>query len=673
MTARDITTDDLRAADLLAGLMRQFLAPPPRIDTAAWAAQYRHIAKGPERGLWRNERTPYLVEPMQAASSHTPYERVVLWFATQLGKSEVLYNSVMQRIHTDPQDMMMVQPTLQDAQDHSAQRFLPTIMQTPAMHGKVAVRKSRDESTSWRSRSIQGGFTVFFGGANSAASLASKPLGFAVADEVDKWPADVDNEGPPLGLLEERMSNFSRRKLIIASTCSIKGQSLIEREYLASDQRRYHVPCPHCGELQILEWGTKTDYGLKWLKTESGQARPDTAVYICRHCGSAIEEHKKEFMLSNGIWIPQAPGAGMGKRAGFWLNKLYSPLGWKGWPSLVEEWEEVQVEKKKGNSAPLKKFLNSSLAETWEETGSGGDAKALAARAEEYPLGIVPRGGLMLSMGVDTQPDRLEARVWAFGRGEESWLVARHVIYGDPNLDENTEGSPWTRLTEIRATPVVHASGAQMLIEATCIDTGGHNTHAVYAYCRNHERANVLAIKGASSYGKAVLGKPSLIDVSWRGKTQARSLKLWPIGTDTAKHLLYGRMRVTQVGPGYIHTPKGLELTDEYEQMTAARLMPVVVQGRASMRWITPHGHREEAGDCMVYAYAGACHLGIQTYREPGWQRREAKFAPREPDLFNRTDSAEPEIKPIAVQTPPAAPRQNLQQRPHLQSPPRIW
>ena len=263
MTARDIPTDELRAIALIDGLLAQFLAPPPRIDTAEWAARYRHIAKGPERGPWRNERTPYLVEPMQCASSHTPYERVVLWFATQLGKSEVLYNSVMQRIHTDPQDMMMVQPTLQDAQDHSAQRFLPTIMQTPAMHGKVAVRKSRDESTSWRRRSIQGGFTVFFGGANSASSLASKPLGFAVADEVDKWPADVDNEGPPLGLLEERMSNFARRKLIIASTCNIKGQSTIEREYLASDQRQYHVPCPHCGEAQVLLWGAKTDWGIK--------------------------------------------------------------------------------------------------------------------------------------------------------------------------------------------------------------------------------------------------------------------------------------------------------------------------------------------------------------------------------------------------------------------------
>lgn len=642
-TAPEPTQDQIRAVELVAQLMRQYMAPPPRIDTAQWAAQYRHIAKGPERGPWRNERTPYLVEPMQAASAHTPYERVVLWFATQMGKSEVLYNAVMQRIHTDPQDMMMVQPTLQDAQDHSAQRFLPTILQTPVMHGKVAVRKSRDESTSWRSRSIQGGFTVFFGGANSAASLASKPLGFAVADEVDKWPADVDNEGPPLNLLEERMSNFSRRKLIIASTCNIKGQSIIEAEYLASDQRKYHIPCPHCSETQVLLWGTNQDWGLKWLKTESGRARPETAVYICRHCGAAIEEHRKDSMLQNGIWLPDAPGAGMGKRAGFWLNKLYSPLGWKSWPSLVESWEKAQDQKRIGNSAPLKTFLNSTLAETWEETGSGGDSKALAARAEDYDLGTVPRGGLMLTMGVDTQPDRLEARVWAFGRGEESWLVARHIIYGDPNLDEGTEGSPWTRLTEIRRTPIMHTSGAQMIIEATCIDTGGHNTHAVYAYCRNHATASVLAIKGSNQANKPVLGKPSLIDVTWRGKTQTRSLKLWLVGTDTAKHLLYGRMRLTNAGPGYIHTPKALLQTDEYEQMTAARLMPVVVQGKQALRWITPHGHREEAGDCMVYAYAAACHLGIQTYREPGWARREAKYCPTEPDLFSaKTDTSQP-------------------------------
>lgn len=639
MTARDLPDDFMRAGELIAGVERQFFAPPPLVSVAEWAARYRHIAKGPERGLWRNERTPYLVEPMECASSHTPYERVVLWFATQLGKSEVLYNSVMQRIDTDPQDMMMVQPTLQDAQDHSAQRFLPTVLQSPAMLGKVAMRKSRDESTSWRSRSIQGGFTVFFAGANSAASLASKPLGFAVADEVDKWPADVDNEGPPLGLLEERMSNFSRRKLIIASTCSIKGQSTIESEYLASDRRRFHVPCPHCGEAQVLLWGATENWGIKWLKTPAGLARPETAVYICRHCGAAIEEHHKDSMLRGGVWVAEAPGAGMGKRAGFWLNKLYSPLGWKAWSALVEEWEIAQAKKRHGDSSPLKKFLNSSLAETWEEKGSGADSKALAARAETYELGVVPRGGLMLTMGVDTQPDRLEARIWAWGRGEESWLVGRYVIYGDPNLDENTEGSPWTRLTEIRRTPLLNAGGAQMLVEATCIDTGGHNTHAVYAYCRAHAHAHVLAIKGASQYGKPIIGRPSAVDVSWRGSSMPNGVKLWPIGTDTAKHLLYGRMKITTVGPGYIHVPKVLVDTDEFEQMTAARLMPVVVQGKAAMRWITPAGKREEASDCLVYAYAAACHLGIQTFRELSWERRAQKFEPAV-DLFSAPAAA---------------------------------
>lgn len=640
MSARDLPDDEARAIELLARVKSKFLAPPPRVDVAEWAARYRHVAKGSERGRWRNERTPYLVEPMQCASSFSPFERVVLQFATQLGKTEVLYNSVMQRIHTEPQDLMMVQPTLQDAQDHSGQRFLPTIQQTPAMLGLVATHRSRDESSSWRARSIQGGFAVFFGGANSASSLASKPIGMAVADEVDKWPADVDNQGPPLALLEERMSNFNRRKLIIASTPTIKGASTIEAEYLASDRRQYHVPCPHCGERQVLVWGKRDDggdngYGLQWQRTATGAAMPETAVYICRHCAAAIEEHHKTAMLADGIWIPQAPGAGRGKRAGFHLNKLYSPLGWRSWASLVEKWDQAQLKRKAGDSAPLKEFINSSLAETWEEKGSGADADSLRSRAEDYPLGKIPRGALMVTMGVDTQPDRLEARVWAFGRGEESWLVDRHIIYGDPNLEEGTDGSPWNRLTEIRRTPIVHASGAQVLIEATGIDTGGHNTHAVYHYCRHHARSHVLALKGASQYGKPVLGRPSTIDVSYRGKTLPRSLKLWPVGTDTAKHLLYGRMRLTSAGHGYVHVPKELSDTDEFEQMTACRLLPAVVQGKHVMRWITPAGKREEGGDGMVYAYAVACYLGIQQYREPSWARREDRIAPRAPDLFN--------------------------------------
>jgi phage terminase large subunit GpA-like protein len=207
-----------------------------------------------------------------------------------------------------------------------------------------------------------------------------------------------------------------------------------------------------------------------------------------------------------------------------------------------------------------------------------------------------------------------------------------------------------------------------MPIEATGIDSGGHNTHAVYAYCRAHAHAGVLAVKGASQYGRPVLGRPSQVDVNWRGATQRGGVKLWPVGTDTAKHLLYGRMRITQAGPGYVHVPKALIVTDEFEQMTAARLLPVVVQGKASMRWITPQGHREEGGDCMVYAYAAACYLGIQTYRDTGWARREAKFQPSV-DLFSAPAAmSDPVIAPPITTTTPATRRS-----PPRAAQPRYW
>jgi phage terminase large subunit GpA-like protein len=173
-----------------------------------------------------------------------------------------------------------------------------------------------------------------------------------------------------------------------------------------------------------------------------------------------------------------------------------------------------------------------------------------------------------------------------------------------------------------------------MLIEAVAIDTG-YNAEAVYAYCRAHAAAHVLAVKGASIGNKPVIGKPTSIDVTWRGKTMHRSLKLWPIGTDTAKHLIYGRLRLAQPGPGYIHLPAALKTTDEFEQLTAERLATKYIKGHPKLEWIKPAGKRNEALDCAVYAYAAACYLGIQTLREHGWARREDRYCPRSPDLFS--------------------------------------
>lgn len=630
MGARDFPLFDPEM--LVAGAAAEFLAPPRIMRCAEWANEYRHIVKGPERGPWRTSRTPYLLEPMNCTDPESPVQRVVMQFATQLGKSEVLYNAVFKRIHLDPVDMMMVQPTLQDAKDHSRQRFAPTARKMPEVHDRLPDLRSRDETNTWQTKELRGGATLFFAGANSARSLASKPLGFAVCDEIDGYPLDVDGEGEPLALVWERMSNFPTRKLLLCSTPTLRDFSRIESEYIASDRRRYWVPCPHCGAEQVLVWGAESERGIKWLKTPGGVARPETAVYICSDCGAAIEERHKTDMLAAGRWVAEQPGAQRGLVAGFHLNKLYSPLGWKSWAMLVEDWVKAQDAARAGDVSRLKTFVNTSLAETWEEQGDRVASHELQRRASGFPLRQVQESMYVCTLGVDTQGDRLEVYLWAWGRGLERQLVDRQVIYGDPTIAESMPGSPWAALTEYRRTPVLHVSGKQAPILAGFIDSGGHATQAVYAYARAHQHAHIFAVKGASIAGKAILGKPSDQDVNWLGNRVKRGVKLWPIGTDTAKAEIYGRLRITEPGPGYVHISR-LQPAEVFEQLTAERLVTRYIKGHAKLEWVKPAGKRNEALDCAVYALAAAHYVGIDRWKEGDWAKWQGRVAER--DLFD--------------------------------------
>lgn len=624
----------LDAAMLVAELLREFLEPPRSMRCSAWADEFREIAKGPEKGRWRTSRTPYLREPMDCTDPENPVQKVVMQFATQLGKSEVLYNALFKRIHLDPVDMMMVQPTLQDSKDHSRQRFAPTARQMPQVAARLPDMRSRDETNTWQTKEIRGGATMFFAGANSARSLASKPLGFAVCDEVDGYPLDVDGEGDPLALVWERMSNFPTRKLLLCSTPTLRDFSRIEAEYLTSDRRRYWVPCPHCGEHQLLVWGADSEHGIKWLKTASGAPRAETAVYVCMHCAAAIEERSKAQMLHDGQWRPDAPGAQRGLVAGFHLNKLHSPVGWKSWAMLVEDWVKAQDAARAGDVSRLKTFVNTSLAETWEEQGDRVASHELQRRAGNIALRTVHASCYVCTLGVDTQGDRLEAYIWAWGRGLERQLVDRQVIYGDPAIPETETGSPWAALTEYSRTPVLHAaSGKPAPVLATFIDSGGHHTQAVYAYARDHRHANVFPIKGHSVPGRAILGKPSDQDINTHGRRLKRGVKLWPLGVDTAKAEIYGRLRIGEPGPGYVHLSRHLP-GEVFEQLTSERLVTRYIKGHARLEWVKPNGKRNEALDCAVYALAAAHYVGIDRWKEGDWTKWARRVAER--DLFDQ-------------------------------------
>ena len=545
------TEDEARAESLAAQLFAEFMRPPAAVTVSQWADAHRMLSgkASSEPGPWRTDRTPYLRQIMDDLSARSSVQEVVVMFAAQLGKSECGMNWLGYIIDNEPGPVMVVQPTTDMAKRFSRQRIAPMLEETPALRRKVRENRSRDDANTTLMKDFAGGVLVV-SGANSAASLRSMPVRYLFLDEIDAYPLDVDGEGDPVALAEKRTSTFARRKVLKVSTPTTKDFSRIEAAYLATNACRYWVPCPHCGEHQVLEWGAQTPHGLRWSKLPDGAPDLSTVHYVCAHCGAAIEEHHKPAMLAAGEWRASKEAARPGRMTGYHLNALYAPLGWISWADLVAQWHEATLAAKQGDVSKLKTFTNTVLAETWEEQGDKVAGHELARRAEDYPLGTVPHGGLLLTMGVDVQADRIEYRVWAWGRGQESWLVQRELIYGDPAIEEGLPGSVWTQLTERRRTPLLHASGSQLLVAACAIDTGGHHTQQVYAYVRAHQHANVLAVKGSSARGTAVLRKPTDVEVTWRGQRIQRGLKLWLVGTDIVKGLIYGRLRQSVPCPG---------------------------------------------------------------------------------------------------------------------------
>ena len=500
-----------------------------------------------EPGRWRTSRTPYLKAIMDCLSPTSPVERVVFMKAAQLGATEMGSNWIGYVIHHAPGPMMAVWPTVEMAKRNSKQRIDPLIEESSALAELIAPARSRDSGNTILAKEFRGGVLVMTG-ANSAVGLRSMPVRYLFLDEVDGYPLDVEGEGDAISLAEARTRTFARRKIFIVSTPTISGASAIEREYEASDQRRYFVPCPHCNHPQWLRFEQ-----LRWDK-----GQPETAAYICESCDTAISEHHKTWMLERGEWRSMAQG----KTAGFHLSSLYSPVGWRSWRDIAAAWEAA-VNKESGSAAAIKTFKNTELGETWVEEGEAPDWQRLVERREDYSVGIVPLGGLLLVGAADVQKDRIEASIWAFGRGKESWLIEHRVLMGDTARD-----AVWKALAAMLAENWTHASGVAMPLARFALDTG-FATQEAYAFVRACHDARVMAVKGVRSGvmgGAALIGTPTAIDVSQGGKKLRRGIKVFTVAVGIAKLEFYNNLRKsadvgedgsTPVFPaGFVHLPK---------------------------------------------------------------------------------------------------------------------
>lgn len=578
------------------------LTPDPDHTVSTWADAHRMLSQkaSAEPGHWRTERTPYLREIMDQLSPSSPAQRVVLMAGAQIGKSETGNNWLGFVIHHAPGPMLMVQPTVDTAKRFSKQRLAPMIEETGILKERISENKSRDASNSMMAKEFQGG-VLLITGANSATGLRSMPIRYLFMDEIDAYPLDVDGEGDPIQLAEKRTTTFARRKVYMCSTPTVKDVSRIEREFLRSDQRRYFVPCIHCGHKQHLRWAQ-----LKWSGDD-----PQTAAYACEECGALIEERHKTDMLNAGEWQAMAPGDG--RTVGFHINSLYSPLGWKSWAEIVAEFLQA-----KGDAALLKTFVNTVLGETWEEEyATKLGAEDLKTRVEFYTPGVAPARSLVVTAAVDVQDNRLAVKLVGWGRDEEGWVIDHMEIYGDP-----AQQKVWQQLDEVILKPVAHELADPVKIAATAIDSGGHFTSEVYAYCRDRRQHGVFAIKGQSQRGKPPIGKPTKVDLNWKGRTIKGGAEVYPVGSDTIKSTVFARLKLNEPGAGYLHFHA--ELPDDYfQQLTAEKQITRYVKGFPVREWVKKSGARNEALDVMVYNYAALHWLYTRYNRRTCWDQWE--------------------------------------------------
>jgi phage terminase large subunit GpA-like protein len=593
--------------------------PEPDLLISEWADAYRLLPQksSAEPGPWRTDRTPYLREIMDSLSATSDVEEVVLMKGAQLGGSEVLLNALGYIIDHAPGPAMLVQPTVDLAKRFSRQRVEPLVTATPRLVGKVAAGKTRDARGSMLSKEFMGGLLVITG-ANSAVGLRSMPARWLLLDEVDGYPVDVDDEGAPIDLAEARQRTFARRKTMKVSTPTLAGISVIEHAYEASDRRLYYVPCPKCGAMQPLVFQR-----LTWTKLGLPPAK---AVYLCRACEEPIADHQKTEMLARGEWRPERPD-GDPRVRGYHLSALYSPVGWLSWGQIAEQFIKV-----KKNPQKLRVFTNTVLAETWKERGEAPEWERLYQRRETYGLGTVPRGAVFITAGADVQKDRIVVEVVAWGRGKVSWSIDYAVLPGDT---ADLASEPWRDLAAALERTFPHEDGTQLPIRMLAVDSGW-NTQTVYSWCRKYPMSRVIAIKGQEgSGGGVIVGTPSPVDITMRGRRPVYGYKVWPVWGGVAKSELYGWLRLdppedgADCAPGFCRFPQ--YDAEYFKQLTAEHLVSHKNRrGFVRLEWELIPGRENHVLDARVYARAAAAVVGIDRWKESDWAALDHAVAPRE-------------------------------------------
>jgi phage terminase large subunit GpA-like protein len=619
------------------------LVPPPDMLPSEWAEKNVRIPIGNAiPGPINFDNAPYQ-RGMLDVIKEPGVRRVDYMTGAQLGKTTVQQCITGYFIEHEPRSQILVQPTQGDVQTFLETKLRPMLDANPTIANKMAKQRGREGVNNSRIISYIGGW-LMFSWAGSPKTLRGRSAPLTQADEVDGM--DATPEGDPVELLAQRSATFGDQALSTrSSTPTVKGASRIETGYLEGDQRRYFVPCPHCGVAQYLKWpnvhwnGRKST-GIDNAEDDVGaEHEPDTAMYACEACGVLWDDGERIAAIRNAErlghgWKAAKPFTG---HASFHAPEMLSTF--RRLRDIVRSYlDKLAV-------GDLQSFVNVSLAETFEEKGDKADAGTLMARREVYAA-QVPMGGVWLGAGIDAQQDRLEVQIVAYGVGEESWRIAYYVLWGDPLAPD-----VWSELEEVLSEEFEHESGVMMRIGGACLDTGGTNsyTQTAYDWLRGKTGRRIFGVKGVAGWGRPIVEKPQR---KQSGKN-ARKVDLFLVGTDEAKLIVMRRLNMVAPGPGYVHFSDDAD-QDYFDQLTAEKLVTKYVKGFPKREWTKHDKARNEALDTFVYAYAA---LKIM---QPNLKRLAEKLPEKPAQQVQKVEK-----KPIETKKQPAndnKPSQNPQE-----------
>lgn len=558
--------------------------PPAKQTVSEWADANRVLVSesSAEPGAWRTDRAPYQRAIMDSFTQPGIWQ-IVIMASAQVGKSEIELNMMGCAIDNDPGPMLYIQPTDKVAEDYSKRRIAPMINACPTLRAKVFKARSRDAMNTITMKTFPGGSLAIIG-ANSPADLSSKPVRYIFMDETDRFPASAGSEGDPQELAERRTETFRHnRKIVKTSTPTIKGASKIETDYMNGTQEEWHTECPHCHTYSYIRFAD-----IHFEKEDFTNQNGDedylvkTVSWRCPICKRDIGEYECKRLPAK--WVSKNPKALENGIRSFRLNAFMSP--WSDWKDII--WKFLKAHK---DATKLQTFYNTILGESWEIHSNDGLDETLYRRREHYDA-EVPTGVLLLTMGMDTQDNRLEYEVVGWDRNGQSWGISRGVIPGRPDAP-----GVWEEVDALLDREWKSTNGIKFKILATFIDSGGHYTTTIYKQCAKRASRKIWAIKGEKGEGKDEC-RPMK-----RGMGDGAKFIL---GVDAGKAGIMADAQKEEPGPNYMHFPidyrAGYDM-EYFKGLISERLEIHRRNGHGVAVWEQFY-ERNEPLDCRNYARA---------------------------------------------------------------------